>query len=102
MTEIYNILNDTVPSIMKSLFQFRINQYNIRNFQELSTGERNTVNYGLEILTYRAPTIWSKLPPKYVHATSLDEFKSKIKSWECEICLCRLYKNYQPNLGYIN
>ena len=42
---------------MKSLFQFRINQYNLRNFQELSTEKRDTVNYGLETLTYRAPSI---------------------------------------------
>ena len=36
------------------------------------------VNYGLETLTYRAPAIWEKLPSKYVHTISLDEFKSKI------------------------
>ena len=39
--------------------------YNVRNVQELSTEKRNTVNYGLETLTYRAPAIWAKLPPKY-------------------------------------
>ena len=87
---------------MKSLFQFYINQYNLRNFQELSTEKKNTFHYGLETLTYRTPAIWAKLPPKYVHATSLDEFKSKIKSWKCEICPCTLCKNYQPNLAYIN
>ena len=57
------------------------------------------VNYGLETLTYRAPAIWEKLPSKYVHTISLDEFKSKIKSWKCEICPCGLCKNYQPNPG---
>ena len=77
MTEIYKILNDIAPTIMKPLF-----------------------NYGLETLRYRAPAIWATLPPKYVHATSLDEFKSKIKSWKCEIC--RLCRNYQPNLRNIN
>ena len=73
-----------------------------QKFQELSTEKRNTVNYGLETLTYRAPAIWAKLPPKYVDATSMDEFEPKIKSWKCEICSWRLCKNYQPNLGYIN
>ena len=91
MNVIYKILNDIAPPIMKSLFQFRINQY-----------KRNTVIYGLEILTYRVPAIQTKLSPKYVHVTSLDEFKPKIKSWKCEICPCRLCKNYKPNLGYIN
>ena len=86
---------------MKSLFQFRINQYNLRNLQEVSTEKRNTVNYGLETI-YRAPAILAKLQSKYVHETSLNKFKSKIKSWKCETCPCRLCKNYQPNLGYIS
>ena len=51
MTEMYKIVNDTAPPIMKSLFQFPINQYNLINFQEISTEKRNTVNYGLETLT---------------------------------------------------
>ena len=77
---------------MRSLFQFRLNQYNLRNFQEHSTEKRNTVNYGIETLTCKAPAIWAKLPSKYVLATSLDEFKSKIKFLKCENCSCRLCK----------
>ena len=57
MTEIYKIVNGIAPPIMNSLFNFRLNQYNIRNFQELSTEKRNTINYGLETVTYRAPAI---------------------------------------------
>ena len=53
-----------------------------QKFQELSTEKRNTVNYGLETLTYRAPAIWAKLPPKYVDATSMDEFEPKKKILE--------------------
>ena len=102
MTEICKIVNDAAPPIMKSLLQFRLNQYNLRHFQELSTGKRNTVNYGPETLIYRAPAIWAKLPSNYVLATSLDEFKLKITFWKCENCPCRLCKKYQPNLRYIN
>ena len=79
MTEIYKIVNGVARPAMNSLLQFRLNQYNIRNFLELSTEKGNTVNYGLETLTYRAPAIWAKIPSKYVLATSLDELKSKIK-----------------------
>ena len=102
MTEIYKILNYIATPIMTSPFQFHKNQYNLRNYQELSTEKRNTVNYSLESLTYWAPAIWAKLPPKYVHAPPLDEFKSRIKSWKCKICPCRLYKNYQSDLRCIN
>ena len=65
MTEIYKIVNGIAPPIMNSLFMFRLNQHNLRNFQELSTEKRNTVNYVLETVKYRAPIIWAKLPSEY-------------------------------------
>ena len=95
MTEIYKTVNGIAPPIMNSLFTFRLNQHN------LLTEKRNTVNYGLETVTYRAPVLWSKLPSEYKLAGSLTAFKSKIKSRQCETCTCRLCKGYQPNLGYI-
>ena len=101
MTEIYKIVNGIAPPIMRSLFTFRLNQHNLRNFQELLTEKRNTVNYGLETVTYRAPIIWAKLPSEYKLAGSLTAFKLKIKSWKCEICTCRLCKKYEPSIGYI-
>ena len=50
---------------MNSLFTFCLNQHNLRNFRELLTEKRNTVNYGLETVTYLAPVLWSKLPSEY-------------------------------------
>ena len=79
----------------------RLNQHNNRNYQELSTEKRNTVNYGLETFTYRAPILWAKLPSEFKLTGSLTAFKLKIKSWECEICTCRLWKKYESSLGYI-
>ena len=101
MTEIYKIVNGITLPIMNSLFTFHLNQHNLRNFQELSTEKRNTVNYGLETVTYRVPIIWAKLPLEYKLAGSLIVFKSKVKSWKCEICTCRLCKEYEPSLKYI-
>ena len=51
MTEIYKIVNGVAPRIMNSLFEFRSNEYNIRNFQVLTTDFRRTVNYGIETIT---------------------------------------------------
>ena len=92
MTEIYKIVNGITPPIMNSLFTFCLNQHNLRNFQELFTEKRNTVNYALETVTYSAPVPWSKLPSEYKLAGSLTAFKSKIKSWKCDICTCKLCK----------
>ena len=33
MTEIFKIVNGVAPPIMNSLFEFRSNEYNFRNFQ---------------------------------------------------------------------
>ena len=74
MTEIYKIVNGVAPPIMNPLFEFRSNEYNIRNFQVLSTDFRRTVNYGIETISWRAPSIWAKLPSEYKLAASLDEF----------------------------
>ena len=51
MTEIYEIVNGVALPIMSSLFGFRSNKYNIRNFQVLSTDFRKRVNYGIETIT---------------------------------------------------
>ena len=101
MTEIYKIVNDIAPPIMNSLFTFRLNQRNLRIFQELSTEKRNTVNYSLGTVTYKVPFIWAKLPSEYKLTGSLTAFRSKIKSWKCEICTCSLCKEYEPSLGYV-
>ena len=54
MTEVYKIVNGIAPPIMNSLFQFRYNTNNIRNFEETSFQEnRKTVKYGTETVTYR-------------------------------------------------
>ena len=72
MSEIYKIVKGITPLTMNSLFTFRLNQNNLRNFQELSTEKRNTVNYGLKTVTYRAPIIWATLPSEYKLAGSLN------------------------------
>ena len=59
MAEVYKIVNGIAPPIMNSLFQFRCNTNNIRNFQEIFTKNRKTVKYGTETVTYRAPFLWA-------------------------------------------
>ena len=79
MAEIYKIVNCVAPPIMNSPFEFRSIQYNIRNFQVLSTDFRRTVNYGIETIAYRASSLWAKLPFDFKLAVFLEEFIVKIK-----------------------
>ena len=57
MTEIYKIVNGVTPPIINLLFEFLSSEYNMRNFQVLSTDFRRTVNYGIKTITYRAPSL---------------------------------------------
>ena len=87
---------------MSSHSEFRSNEYNIRDFQVLSTDFRRTVNYGIETITYISPSLWAKIPSEHKLAASLEEFKEKIKKWKCDTCPGRSCKTFQPNLGFIN
>ena len=49
------------------------NEYNIK-FRVLSTDFRRTVNYGIETITYRASSLWVKLPSEF---KVFKEFKVK-------------------------
>ena len=100
MTEVYKTVNGIASTIMNSLFNFRANSHNIRNFLEIFTDNRKTVKYGIETVTYRAPFLWVNLQPEYKNAKSLEEFQSKIKTWKCDFCPYRLCKNYIQNLVF--
>ena len=52
MTEVYKTVNGIAPPIMNSLFNFRANNHNIRNFQEIFIENRETVKYGIETVTF--------------------------------------------------
>ena len=86
---------------MNSLFQFRCNTNNIRNFQEIYTENRKTVKYGTQAVAYPALFFWADLHTKYKNAQLLDEIKSKIKAWKCDFCQYRLCKKFEQNLGFI-
>ena len=94
MTEIYKTVHGIALTMMNSLFTFCLNQHNLKNVQELLTEKRENVNYDIVTVTYKEPMLWGKLPSECKLAGSLTAFKSKIKSRKCEICSCRLCKEY--------
>ena len=74
---------------------------NVRNFQEISKESRKTVNHGIETILDRTPFLWVNLPKESKMATFLHDFKLKIKNWHCNKCACRLFQNFQQNLGFL-
>ena len=51
--EIYKFQNGLSPPIMNDIFFSRQNICNLREFQELSISTKNTVNFGMETISYR-------------------------------------------------
>ena len=96
MVEVFKIINGFVPPLTEDFFLFRENARNIRNFQITF----NETKKSLGTVKYRTPLLWTNLPEKYKTATSLNSFKTKIKTWKCETGFCQLYQTYQQNLGF--
>ena len=87
MVEVFKMINGFAPPVMKDFFLFRENAHNIRNFETISKKTKKTVRYGLEAVKYRTPLLWANLPKKYKTATSLNRFKTKIKTWKYDTCV---------------
>ena len=101
MIEVFKIINGYAPPIMDNFFTFRENTHNLRNFQIISNKNKKTVRYGSETISYKTPLLWANLPEEYKLANSLSEFKSKIKTWKCDTCVCRLCRPFLQNLSFI-
>ena len=101
MVEVFKIINGFAPPIMEDFFLFHENTHNIQNFQIISNESKKSVWCGLETVKYRTPLFWANLPEKYKTAISLNSFKTKIKAWKCETCICRLCQTYHQNFGFL-
>ena len=70
---------------MKEVFTNRILKYNFRNCRETLLPNPKTKKYCTDTVAYKASQLWSTLP-RYKNLSSLDLFKSEIKSWNCSDC----------------
>ena len=59
--KIYKFRNGLSPPITNDIFFSKQNICNLRKFQELSTSTKNTVNFGMETISYRGPQLWNLL-----------------------------------------
>ena len=79
---------------MKIRITFAINQI-------LSNNLRQTVRCDLETVSYRSPFFWANLPQEWKSQKSLSGFKRKIRQCRGEIYVRRLYKVYEPQVGFL-
>ena len=102
-TEIFKVKKDLAPDIMKDVFELKEPPYNLRSESNHFT-RRNvkTTYYGLSSIKRLAPQIWELVPQSLKKCRTLNEFKTKVKSWSPGHCPCRLSKTYIAQLGFIS
>ena len=98
----YKAKNNLSSLPMQDLFNAQVTTHDLRNKRYWDILKTRTVCYGIESVRYRGPKTWELLPDNIKQATSLAEFKTKIKKWKAPDCTCRLCKTYIQNLGFIN
>ena len=100
--EIFKVKKGIAPAIMNNIFEFNDNPYSLRNDTAYFKSRNvRTVRYGIETASFVGPRIWNSIPLEIKESTSLQIFKSKIKSWTPKNCPCKLCKNYFQHLGYL-
>ena len=99
--EIFKVKNDLAPD-MKDAYELKEPPYNLRSESNHFT-RRNvkTTYYGLSSIKHLAPQIWELVPQSLKKCKTLNEFKTKIKSWYPDHCPCKLCKTNIAQLGFI-
>ena len=99
--EMYKVKNNISPSSLSDFVDIRATTYNLRNKPDFQKNRGNTVHYGTESIRVIAPKIWDLIPNDIKRSSSINSFKSKIKSWKTDKCPCRLCKTYISNVGFL-
>ena len=100
-TEIYKVINNESPLIMKLVFPDTTNPYNLRNNNPFMSTNVHSVYNGTETISYRGPQIWALVPEDIKISNSTAEFKKLIRNWKPNNCPCRLCKIYITNIGFV-
>ena len=87
--------------IMNEVFDFIESRCPLRNELRFKSRNIGTVRHGIESAAFVGSGIWTNMPNKVKESTSLNEFKSKIKTWKPENCPCKLCKIYLQRTGYL-
>ena len=100
--KMFKVKHNLAPEIMPEVFRLKTRSFNTRHISEFQCKYVKTVIYGSQTLPSLGPQIWDLTPIELRNLTSLNAFKSKIKSWSTQQCQCRLYKAYINNLGFVD
>ena len=99
--EIFKIKMKLAPGMMNDIFDFIKCRYPLKNKMGFKSRNIGTVRYEIKTAAFVGSRIWTNMPNELKKSTSLNEFKSKIKTWKPENCPCKLCKIYLQRIGYL-
>ena len=99
--EIFQIKMKLAPEMMNDIFDFIKCRYPLKNKMGFKSRNIGTVRYEIKTAAFVGSRIWTNMPNELKESTSLNEFKSKIKTWKPENCPCKLCKIYLQRIGYL-
>lgn len=65
LIEIYQSIHHLNQTIMRIIFDLKVNQYNLRCNYPLKLHATNTCRYGTQTLCFKGSPFWNKIPSKY-------------------------------------
>ena len=97
--KIYKFKTNLGPEIVNDIFEA---SSNTRSDKTLKTRMAKSVFNGTETVSFRAQKTWDIVPDDIKRASSLNEFKLKIKKWKPCNCTCRLCKTFVDGVGFVD
>lgn len=88
--EVFKSLNKLNANFMNEMFRKKDTQYDLRDQNILIQPKFNKITYGKNTFSYYGSHLWNLLPNNLKLCTSLDDFKTMLKSWEGPNCQCTL------------
>ena len=101
LIEIFNVKMKLAPEIMNEVFDIIESLYPLRNELKFKSRNFRTIRYEIETAAFVGSRIWSYMPSELKESTSLNEFRSTIKTWKPENCPSKLCKIYLQRIGYL-
>ena len=91
LSEIYKVNSGTGPSYMDELFHFKNHtRYDLRNSSTVLRRRVRTTRHGLLSLSHVGAQLWDSIPNSIKNATSVSDFRQKLRSIEHLRCTCHL------------
>ena len=88
LIEFYKYVYGLNPDILAETFKMSNHRYDTRGLLKVLQPKVHTETHGINSFRYQAPKLWNLLPDDIKSASTLTDFKKKIKAWEGPICTC--------------